>query len=182
MEGREGVAQLTEAEREVLRLYHVRMSAKEIGRELGITHFAVNERLRSARRVLGAASSGEAARQLAAAEEGATYNRIVYDPQPVAAGEDHVMFSEPVEDGEQPSRAVRHQAVGEERVPYQATAMPRLRLPLPRFRGERNDLTIRERLIWIVAIAFGLVAMVGALITISSGIVRMVGQILRAFA
>jgi len=61
-------ARLTGAQRKVLRLWSTRRSAKEIGRELGITHCAVNERLRSARRILGVGTSAEAARLLAAAE------------------------------------------------------------------------------------------------------------------
>lgn len=175
-------ASLTEAQREVLRLWHTRRSAKEIGRELGITHWAVNERLRSARRVLGVATSGEAARLLAAAEAGDTYNRLVCDAERLAGPADRVMFSPADEDGEWPSRASRHEAAGEERVPYKAAGLSGLRLPLPRYRGDRNDLSIRTRLIWIGAIALGIVAIVGALITISWGVVRMVSQILRSFA
>lgn len=175
------LARLTEAQREVLRLWHVRKSAKEIGRELGITHWAVNERLRSARRVLGVASSGEAARQLAEAEAAGTYKRLVCDPPDVAAPVDHVMFSGPGEDGEEPSRARRRSEVREEQVPWSGPAR-RPRLPLPRYRGDRNDLTIRTRLIWIGTIALGVVVILGALITISSGVVRLVSQILRAFA
>lgn len=180
--GGERVARLTEAQREVLRHFHERRTAKEIGRSLGITHWAVNERLRSARRVLDVATSGEAARLLAAAEAGGTYNRVVCDPEAIAVPAQHVMFSEPGEDGGQPSRAGRHSAVREEQVPYRVAYSPGLRLPLPRYRGDRNDLTIRTRLIWIGAIAFGIVAIVGALITISWGVVQMVHQILRALA
>ncbi len=176
------VVLLTEAQREALRSFHDRKSAKEIGRELGITHFAVNERLRSARRVLGVSTSGEAARLLAAAERGDAYNRVVCEPEPLADPDRHVMFSLPGEGGEGSSRADRHAAVREEQVPYQALSYPGPRLPLPRYRGDRNDLTIRTRLMWIGAIALGVVAALGALITISSGVVRMVSQILRAFA
>jgi DNA-binding CsgD family transcriptional regulator len=172
---------LTNAQREVLRLWHVRKSAKEIGRELGITHWAVNERLRSARRVLGVATSGEAARLLAEAEAGGAYKRLVCDPPGIAPSVDHVMFSTPDEDGEEPSRARRRLEVREEQVPWGA-ADRGPRLPLPRYRGDRNDLTIGRRLIWIGAIALGGVVILGALITISSGVVRLVSQILRAFA
>jgi len=174
------LARLTEAQREVLRLWSMRKSAKEIGRELGITHWAVNERLRSARRVLGVASSGEAARLLAAAEAGGTYKRLVCDAPQLATSGDHVIFPEHDEDGEEPSRAHRSQ-VREEGAPWQAPPSG-LRLPLPRYRGDQNDLTIRNRLIWIGAIAIAAVVILGALITISSGVVRLVAQILRAFA
>ena len=62
------------------------------------------------------------------------------------------------------------------------TSFPGLRLPLPRYLGDRNDLTIRTRLIWIGAIAIGIVVALGSLITISWGVVRMVGQIFRTLA
>lgn len=174
------VARLTEAQREALRLWHVRKSAKEIGRELGITHWAVNERLRSARRLLGVTSSGEAARLLAAAEAEEGYKRIVCDPPAIAGLVEHVIFSDG-EDGEKPSRTHRRSEVREEQVPW-GPAFRGPRLPLPRHRGDRNDLTIRTRLIWIGAIALGVVVILGALITISSGVVRLLAQILRAFA
>ena len=64
------IARLTDAQRQVLRAFHARKSAKEIGREIGVTHWAVNERLRAARRVLAVATSAEAARMLAQAETG----------------------------------------------------------------------------------------------------------------
>jgi hypothetical protein len=67
-------------------------------------------------------------------------------------------------------------------VPYRVLGYPGLRLPLPRYGGDRNDLTIRARLIWIGAIAIGMVVLLGSLITISSGVVRLVGQLLRTFA
>jgi DNA-binding CsgD family transcriptional regulator len=176
------VARLTEAQCEVLRHFHKRKTAKEIGRELGITHWAVNERLRSARRVLNVATSGEAARLLTAAGLQAPYNRLVCDPKRIAADNDLVLLSVPDEDGEGPSRAGRDGVVEERPVSFGTTFLTSLRLPLPRFRGDRNDVTIGTRLIWIGTIALGAVLILGGLITISWGVVRMVGELIRIFA
>ena len=176
------VTRLTEAQREVLRHFHERQTAKEIGRHLGITHWAVNERLRSARRALGVATSGEAARLLAACDKEQTYNRIVCDPEPVAAPCKHVMFSGCDEGGEEPSEVSRHSTVREERLSYQVAYRRPFRLPLPRYRGERNDLSIRARLMWIGALALAIVASLGALVTIASGAMRMFAQLYRALA
>jgi DNA-binding CsgD family transcriptional regulator len=176
------VARLTEAQCEVLRHFHERKTAKEIGRELGITHWAVNERLRSARRTLDVATSGEAARLLAAAGLQNPYNRLACDPNGIAADDDLVLFSTPDEDGEGLSREGRDGAVGEKPMPFGASFLPRLRLPIPRYRGDRNDVTIRTRLIWIGTIALGAVLVLGGLITISWGVVRMVGELIRIFA
>ena len=166
------LARLTEAQREVLRLWHVRKSAKEIGRELGITHWAVNERLRSARRSLAVPTSGEAAAMLADDEEGQTYKRVVCDPPAVAPAGDPVMFSAPENRQERPLE------VREERVPFEATPLrSEWRLPLPRFRGERNDLSIRMRLVWIGLVAVGLAIAVAALVLLASGVVNMIVEI-----
>jgi DNA-binding CsgD family transcriptional regulator/Ca2+-binding EF-hand superfamily protein len=59
---------LTTREKEVLRAWLGHKSAKEIALDLGITHHAVEKRLKMARTKLGAGSSREAARMLAVAE------------------------------------------------------------------------------------------------------------------
>ncbi|WP_067489361.1 LuxR C-terminal-related transcriptional regulator [Erythrobacter sp. CCH5-A1] len=62
------ICRLTEREKEVLRAWLAHKSAKEIAIDLGITHHAVEKRLKMARTKLGAATSLEAARMLAEAE------------------------------------------------------------------------------------------------------------------
>ena len=59
---------LTEREKEALRRWLDHKSAKEIALELGISHHAVEKRLKMARVKLGVATSREAARMLADAE------------------------------------------------------------------------------------------------------------------
>jgi DNA-binding CsgD family transcriptional regulator len=62
------VARLTPKERECLDRWLSHATAKEIALELGITHHAVEKRLKSARAKLGVTSTLDAARLLAAAE------------------------------------------------------------------------------------------------------------------
>ena len=57
-----GTASLTEKQIEVLEMTLLRMSSKEIARELGISFRSVDKRLDGARMKLGAATRGEAAR------------------------------------------------------------------------------------------------------------------------
>lgn len=64
----ETISRLTPREKEALRAWHAHKSAKEIAIDLGITHHAVEKRLKMARTKLGAASSREAARMLAESE------------------------------------------------------------------------------------------------------------------
>lgn len=65
---RNGLHALTQREKETLRLLVGGHDAKSIARHLGLSVHTVNERLRDARRKLGATSSREAARFLAEAE------------------------------------------------------------------------------------------------------------------
>ena len=60
------VPHLTERQRQCLEGYLARKTAKQIGRELGITHHAVEQHLKAARKKLGAADTLEAARRYAA--------------------------------------------------------------------------------------------------------------------
>ena len=64
----DATARLTAREKEVLRAWLDHKSAKEIALDLGITHHAVEKRLKMARTKLHAGSSLEAARMLARAE------------------------------------------------------------------------------------------------------------------
>lgn len=72
--------QLTENQRECLRLVLTRHSSKEIAIQLGISESAVNKRLERAVQQLGASSRFAAARILAAAESGPAYDRLTSDP------------------------------------------------------------------------------------------------------
>jgi len=68
MEERNGLSRLTEREKECLRLWLQHKTAKEIALDLGISHHAVEKRLKMARIKLDAGSSLEAARMLGEAE------------------------------------------------------------------------------------------------------------------
>jgi DNA-binding CsgD family transcriptional regulator len=71
MEANNPITRLTAREKEVLRAWLQHRTAKEIAIDLGISHHAVEKRLKMARTKLDAGSSLEAARMLAQAE-GAT--------------------------------------------------------------------------------------------------------------
>lgn len=81
MEASNPITRLTEREKEVLRAWLNHKSAKEIALDLGISHHAVEKRLKMARTKLGAGSSLEAARMLAEAEGAqAGYGQTVTAP------------------------------------------------------------------------------------------------------
>jgi len=68
MDDRDSISRLTEREKVCLRQWLQHKSAKEIAADLGISHHAVEKRLKMARIKMGATSSLEAARMLGAAE------------------------------------------------------------------------------------------------------------------
>lgn len=118
------VADLTDGVKACLRLYYQRFAAKEIARQLQISPATVHQRLTSARKILGVATSMEAARLLAEAENGTVYDRVLYDGIDVA------------------SRL---------KTPPKWTS--RLPWPLPTRRRPLNDLSFTELLIVIVVLA-----------------------------
>src|SRR5207245_2716489 len=68
MDDREALSRLTEREKVCLRQWLQHKSAKEIAADLGISHHAVEKRLKMARTKLGATSTLEVARMLGEAE------------------------------------------------------------------------------------------------------------------
>jgi DNA-binding CsgD family transcriptional regulator len=72
------LASLTNEQRDALRLASQGFTSKEIARELGITHHAVNTRLDRARAALGASNRVEAGRMFRA------YEGLAYDPTSIA--------------------------------------------------------------------------------------------------
>ncbi len=123
MSGR--VDELTEGQKECLRLFYARYDAKEIARRLGIAPATVHQRLTAARKKLGVSKSMEAARLLVQAEDSASvYDRMLYD------GTDIAVLPE-----------------------YLPNWVERLPWPFPtRWRPE-NDLSLPELLIAILAVA-----------------------------
>jgi DNA-binding CsgD family transcriptional regulator len=72
--------QLTDAQRECLRLVHTHHNSKEIAEIVGVSPSAVDKRIERAVQVLGVPSRFAAARMLAAAEGRATYERAPSEP------------------------------------------------------------------------------------------------------
>lgn len=82
---------LTEAQRECLRLVLTHHNSKEIAALLGVSPSAVDKRIERAVLVMGATSRFDAARRLAALEQGAAYDPIPCETidvsPPAAAGQ-----------------------------------------------------------------------------------------------
>jgi DNA-binding CsgD family transcriptional regulator len=72
------IARLTEKQRQCLHLVVLRKTSKEIARELGISKPTVDQRIASARDILGVSSRDAAAMLFAKYDE--KYDRVIYDP------------------------------------------------------------------------------------------------------
>ena len=80
--GGDPIAELTEAEKEVLRLYLTVTDQKEIARRIGRSPSAVEQRLASARRKLAVGRRLDAAHMLAHAEGTPAYGMAIYGSSP----------------------------------------------------------------------------------------------------
>jgi DNA-binding CsgD family transcriptional regulator len=159
------ISKLTDAQRTCLRMVLMHLSSKDIARELGISPHTVDQRLRMAIQALGVANRFEAARMLAR-YEGQTayqtaYQSAVYQsphvaPEPVPATVD-LSDSHGVRQGD---NGFQGSAVREEQLAFRAPAFAAgggsgvfVNLPFPTPGRERNDLSLLQRLSWIVSIA-----------------------------
>lgn len=157
---------LSEGQKACLRLVTLGYEAKEIARELQLNPHTVVERLRAARRTLGAATSKEAARMLAA-QEGTDYNRIVTKPNGVVdRGTAELPPEVSIGLGSAQGRGAGH-VLRENQASYRFpddltdSVFP---WPLPSARRRRNDLGVWQTLVAIVGLTLGLtVAALGAI-------------------
>lgn len=155
------VARLSEGQRECLRMVYRLMETKEIARELGISPDGVNQRIKTAMRILGVDRRRDAALILAEAEGTDSYPPLVYLPRDIAIAPDPAMFGASTGGRRE---AVSGGAMREERAVFEGFPTPSpdtLQLPLP-IRGVRpGDLSSAKRLGWIfglillIALAFG---------------------------
>lgn len=172
----ERLGRLSDGQRTCLRMVLMHMSSKDIARELGISPHTVDQRLKASARILGVDSRVEAARLLARAEGGATYQPLVYQT-PDIAGETarapvHALVDHEAAGGN-PGRAMR-----EDQAAFDAAFLdPRtMSLPLP-IRGTRpDDLRPLMRLGWAVAIMFAVVLTFGVFVAGLEALSRLAGN------
>jgi DNA-binding CsgD family transcriptional regulator len=171
---------LTDRERAYLRLVRNGMSSKEIALQFGVQPGTVDSGLKSAMAKLGTSSRRSAARMAADWEA----QKLACQSQPLESliGSGRMDPSELDRDWSA-APAPEHR-VREAQVPYEAwlQTAPGFRLPFPRYQGDFNELTQKERLLWIGAISLGIALIASALVAVSWGAVRVIGQILSAFS
>ncbi|WP_339826754.1 helix-turn-helix transcriptional regulator [uncultured Parasphingorhabdus sp.] len=170
---------LNDGQRDCLRLVLAHHNSKEIARKLGVSPHTVDQRLRTAIRILEVQSRFEAARKFAAFEADDRYQPLIYQMPDVEPGR---------KNGEPDSstgRTVRDRTGSTDDISnadgniaimtFGKSEFRHPRLPVPRYRGERNNLGTVERLGWILAIAIGSALSFGGLIAGLEALSRLKG-------
>ena len=173
------VDRLNDGQRDCLRLVLAHHNSKEIARQLGVSPHTVDQRLRTAMRILDVQSRFEAAREFAAIDAEARYQPLIYQVSDVepprkngrlggsigrSASDEIALIKEaPKIDGN---------AIGAAFGKFQ---IRRQCFPIPRYGGEKNNLGTLERIGWILAIAIGSALSFGALIAGLEALSRLIG-------
>lgn len=146
---------LTEGQKQCLRLVGDHLTSKEIARQLGISHFTVDQRLDAARRKMNARSRKEAARVFIALERQFLSEPLVYETE----GLDH-------EAGGDIRKASVNRAGGDI-----ATVIPRF--SIPPIGGERHHLPKTKILVQSLNIALFSTLVIALVIIILTGTFRL---------
>jgi DNA-binding CsgD family transcriptional regulator len=170
---------LSEGQKDCLRLVGDHFTSKEIARQLGISHFTVDQRLNAARKKLNAANRTEAAKLFASIEEGNIYERLVYQPHTVANN------SNPLTLDTSPRQVGQHEVenTGSNIFSSQANAAEqesgfvqiRSFLSVPPIGGARHDLSKKRVVFSALNIAFYATITVSILVLVLTGVMRMIG-------
>lgn len=148
------VARLSQGQLDCLRLVDQHLSSKEIATELRISPHTVDQRVRQALQILGVERRTQAARIVA--RHHGPYQRLIHQSPHIEAA------PEPAEPGAAISNSIRHadraEEVGDagfltEQRP--ASFRPPLQPPFATRSNPRNEMSVGQRLLWIVAIAIG---------------------------
>ncbi len=148
------VARLTSGQLECLRLVDQHLSSKEIAAQLGISPHTVDQRIRQSLQILGVERRSQAARIVAQHSE--RYQRLIHQSPYIEADQptDHPDAAV--------SNQIRHAGrAGEVGGPgfiteqRPASFWPSLQPPFATRSNPRNEMSVGQRLFWIVAISIG---------------------------
>ena len=168
------VARLTEKQRECLRLVNLHKSSKMIAPMLGITPEAVDQRIKTAVRVLDVPNRYEAA-LLLAQHEGA-YQRTIYEPPDIVSPAVDWTFGSST-GGERTNGNASDEPMREDRSPYGSGRRRRFRWlpdPLPKRGAKAHDVGPWLRAAWIAAVAIAGAVAFGVLVSGVEALVRLV--------
>jgi len=147
------VARLTPGQLDCLRLVDQHLSSKEIATELGISPHTVDQRIRQALHILGVERRTQAARIVA--QYSGPYQRSIHQRPYVEVRPLNGQAEEPV--SYQIRHAGRAAELGGDFLAEQrpGSFWPSLQPPFATRSNPRNEMSVGQRLFWIVAISIG---------------------------
>ena len=169
------VSRLTPGQLDCLRLVDQHLSSKEIAIELGISSHTVDQRIRGALQILGVERRSQAARLVA--QELGPYQRLIHQSPHIEASPDPDQFDAAV--GFQIRHADRAGKAGgsgfntEQKPGFNWSSLP---LPFATRSHPRNELSVSQRLLWIVLIAIGSMFATGMYLAGLESLSRMMGR------
>ena len=148
------ISRLSKGQLDCLRLVDQHLSSKEIAAELGISSHTVDQRVRGALQILGVERRSQAARLIA--QHCGPYQRLIHQPPHIEPA-DH-----PGQQLGAVSNQIRHAdragEIGSSGLKTEQSSEPfRSSLPPPfaTRSNPRNEMSVGQRLLWIVLIAIG---------------------------
>jgi len=149
----ERIERLSEGQLQVLRLVDQHLNSKEIAAELGISSHTVDQRIRGAIRVLGVSRRQEAARLVAQMQP---YQRLIHQPPHIdlssGSGDQDPAISFQIRHAD---RAGGAGLVGLDTEQGTVASRSFLVPPWSTRRNPRNEMSMGQRLLWILVIAMG---------------------------
>jgi len=169
------VSRLTPGQLDCLRLVDQHLSSKEIAVELGISSHTVDQRIRGALQTLGVERRSQAARLVA--QELGPYQRLIHQSPHIEGSANSDQFDAAV--GFQIRHADRAGKIGgsgfntEQKSGFNRSSLP---LPFATRSHPRNELSVGQRLLWIVLIAIGSMFATGMYLAGLESLSRMMGR------
>jgi DNA-binding CsgD family transcriptional regulator len=150
----ERVARLTSGQLDCLRLVDQHMSSKEIAAKVGISSHTVDQRIRQSLQILGVERRSQAARIVAQYSE--PYQRLIHQSPYIEAeqlaGHPDLAVSNQIRHAGRAGEVGGPGFITEQRP---ASFWPSLQPPFATRSNPRNEMSVGQRLFWIVAIAIG---------------------------
>ena len=148
------VARLSTGQLDCLRLVNEHLSSKEIAAELNISPHTVDQRIRGALQILGVERRTQAARIVA--RHCGPYQRLIHQPPYVEPGPSTVQpmgtVSNQIRHADRAGGAGAAGFITEQRP---TSFRPSLQMPFATRSNPRNEMSVGQRLLWIVLISTG---------------------------
>lgn len=147
------IARLTPGQLDCLRLVAENFSSKEIAGELGISPHTVDQRIRQSLHILDVQRRSQAARLVA--QHKGPYQRLIHQSPHIAApattGHPQASVSQQIRHADRAGGVGDASFITEQRPAF----WPSLQPPFATRSNPRNEMSVGQRLFWIVAIAIG---------------------------